>query len=578
MPRFRFAPVVPACRRGLLASLLFLATVAAAPVPARAEPIRPALPALQLSGRLQGEAAIRALGQALEQVAAHYRMSPERLREILRHDRAAWLDAQGRLLYIDDFPLQPATGAGSATPAAVDLAQTFRLHSRPGALRTLYLDFDGYSARDTVWHAGTVNARPFDEDGDPSRFSDLEKTHIQEVWQRVAEDYAPFDIDVTTEAPPAEALRRRSVDDAVYGMRVVITRNPGYDCVCGGISYVGVFGEVSADNPDYYQPAWIFYDALGGDAKNIAEAAAHEAGHTFGLSHDGTSTSEYYEGHGDGETGWAPIMGVGYYRNLTQWSRGDYPDANNHEDDLAIIATGAPLRADDVGDLMTTAAALGRDAGGVNQPGVIEHPGDVDMYRFSSAGGSVQFAATPAPLGPDLDIAMDLFDVGGRLLAHVNPENELNATLTAVLPAGDYFLAVSGTGKPDPATGYSDYGSLGHYLITGSYPPAALPTLHVQDIRLSLHSLLGRYLRCEAEVSVQDGFGNAVAGASVDGLWSGAAGRSDTAVTDGSGVALFRMPWSSNRGGCTFSVQDIGFDSYRYAPEENIETTKQLMY
>ena len=71
-------------------------------------------------------------------------------------------------------------------------------------------------------------------------------------------------------------------------------------------------------NHAYYQPAFVFQNGVGGGQKNIAEAGAHEAGHNVGLSHDGTATSGYYSGHGS----WAPIMGVGYYRAITQWSRG----------------------------------------------------------------------------------------------------------------------------------------------------------------------------------------------------------------------------------------------------------------
>ena len=74
-------------------------------------------------------------------------------------------------------------------------------------------------------------------------------------------------------------------------------------------------------------------------AKTMGEAASHEAGHTFGLSHDGGSVSpNYYDGHG----AWAPIMGrpIDPARPVTQWSRGEYSGANNYEDDLAIIANG----------------------------------------------------------------------------------------------------------------------------------------------------------------------------------------------------------------------------------------------
>ncbi len=77
--------------------------------------------------------------------------------------------------------------------------------------------------------------------------------------------------------------------------------------------------------------------------KSCAEAASHEAGHTLGLGHDGANgtQTEYYGGQGSGNTGWAPIMGVGYDQTVTQWSKGEYANANNTQDDLAIISYGA---------------------------------------------------------------------------------------------------------------------------------------------------------------------------------------------------------------------------------------------
>jgi hypothetical protein len=69
--------------------------------------------------------------------------------------------------------------------------------------------------------------------------------------------------------------------------------------------------------------------------RNIAEAAAHEIGHTLGLSHDGVvGGSGYYSGTANGL--WAPIMGAGYYCSMTQFSKGEYLNANNLEDDMAV--------------------------------------------------------------------------------------------------------------------------------------------------------------------------------------------------------------------------------------------------
>jgi hypothetical protein len=53
-----------------------------------------------------------------------------------------------------------------------------------------------------------IIAPPWDVDGSPTNFNDAERTLIQQMWLRVAEDYAAFDVDVTTEFPGEAALTR----------------------------------------------------------------------------------------------------------------------------------------------------------------------------------------------------------------------------------------------------------------------------------------------------------------------------------------------------------------------------------
>src|SRR5438270_379086 len=65
-------------------------------------------------------------------------------------------------------------------------------------------------------------------------------------------------------------------------------------------------------------------------------------------------------GMGAGEIAWAPIMGVGYYRNQTLWHNGtDAYSCTDLQDDLGVITSatnGFGYRPDDYSDTATSAA------------------------------------------------------------------------------------------------------------------------------------------------------------------------------------------------------------------------------
>jgi PKD repeat protein len=267
----------------------------------------------------------------------------------------------------------------------------------------------------------------------------------------------------------------------------VITKRDGvYSCSCGGIAYVGVFNYAGGSHPpDFYKPALVFYDMLGsGNEKAVAEAISHEAGHNMGLHHDGTSSDAYYAGQGDDAiTGWAPIMGVGYYRPLVQFSKGEYNDANNKEDDFVVAQDfGLPLRLDDYGsDIRTATPFVQTVANGAvsgSMDGVIETASDKDVFAIAAGAGTLTANVMPANRSPDVDVLLNLLDAKGNVLASVNPLNALNATLTYNVTAqGTYYLRVEGTGQRDAATtGYSDYGSVGNFRLSASFAaPAGTP-------------------------------------------------------------------------------------------------------
>jgi len=372
-------------------------------------------------------------------------------------------------------PPDPALDAGTTgefdgTGALQPLSETFFLHSNPGASHTIYLDFDGHVTSGTTWNSAftggaSITTPEFDFAGGVSVFTDAELTRIQSIWQRVAEDFLPFDVDVTTEDPGAAALSKKGGGDSEWGIRVAIGGNGNwYGGGAGGVAYVGSF-TWSSD-----APVFVFADNLFDNEKYVAEAVSHEVGHSLGLSHDGGSGTSYYQGHSSGATGWAPIMGVGYYKDVTQWSRGEYSGANNTQDDLAIITSsnGFGYRTDDYGNTAATSGSLMVSGTSAIGSGIIETEPDRDVFSFTTSGGIVSFSVAPASRGANLDVLVELYDSSGNLVASGNPSSLLSASLSANVAAGTYYLHVSGVGFGSPTTGYSDYASLGAYRISGT--------------------------------------------------------------------------------------------------------------
>jgi hypothetical protein len=401
------------------------------------------------------------------------------------------IDATGGVFYADTFTpedTETIDSSGAGTPeAALSATETFSLHSRPGAANVLYLDFDGHLIpSSTAWTDIDLDAVPYDTDSNPGGFSPGELASIAEIWRRIAEDFAPFEVDVTTEEPayfgPTVARVLITADTDASGNAM-----PAQGA--GGVAYVGVWGR--SDYYSRYSPALVYFDNLGGGrADFVAEAASHEAGHNLFLSHDATSISSYYGGHGSGDVSWGPLMGTGYNRNVSQWSRGEYLDASNTQDDTGILAGELAVRADDHADTLAGATRLVSDATGnigattpqddpdnlaADNKGVIETETDLDLFYFDTGGGPVSLAVTPAwqeryTRGGNLDVHAALYDINGTLLVESDSQTGTDAGLSAGLAAGRYYLAVQGTGST--ASPYSAYGSLGQYFITGTLPAA----------------------------------------------------------------------------------------------------------
>ena len=407
------------------------------------------------------------------------------------------VDRRGGVFFED--PVWPAGEGAEAPPPPAEITETgaFTLHSKPGAPKTVYIDFDGHNVTGTIWNNNSGFAshpmKPYDTDGSPTTWSASELDVVADVWRRMAEDLAPYDVDVTTEEP---ALFDGNVGHILVTRKADENGNTIYNCSCGGVAYYGGFGNT------YLLPGLVFLDGVGG-AHNIAEAASHELGHNLYLAHDGTSSTGYYTGHGSAPVKWAPIMGVGYYSDVTEWSKGEYAGANNQEDDLQKITVYLPYRIDDHEDITLPAATPLLVTGGVNvvaqgrvgdpaaadlaNKGIVEDRTDLDLFSLDVGVGLIDLTITPGyfetfansnHIGMNLDLEVLLLDDFGNVLQTSNPDLETDARITySVTVAGRYYLEIKGTGRGDPlGDGYTDYASIGQYYISGTVPPDVVST------------------------------------------------------------------------------------------------------
>jgi hypothetical protein len=375
---------------------------------------------------------------------------------------------------------------------------TEKYNSYPSATATVYLDFDGHLVNGTSWNTtGPINCGP----------SNVTPAQITEIFNRVSEDYRPFNINITTDslvywaAPTAQR------------MRVILTVTSSWYGAAGGVSYIGSF--TWGDNT----PAFVFTALLNYNTKNIAEATSHEIGHTLGLKHQASydvnclKLTEYNAGMGSGEIGWAPIMGNGYYRNLTLWNNGANPyGCTNYQDDLGIITSGMNGFGYRQDDYSNTSDAMAAGASFVNNQfnikGVIEKITDQDVFQFTVPSfGNVRVDATPYSVGTgdngsNLDMQVELLGSGGNVLGTYNPDLLLSSRIDTMLNPGTYYLRVQGKGNMYAP----EYASLGSYSLQGTFSPSVTLPVHRLQLQGRLengHHLLDWTIDADEQVASQ---------------------------------------------------------------------------
>ena len=357
----------------------------------------------------------------------------------------------------------------------VATAQVPKLNSLPTAQATIFLDFDGGNVLSSVWNNGVAFSC-----ANPS----IPNSTIIESFNRVAEDYKIFNINVTTDSAKfiAAPLTQR--------VRVLVTPTNFFAPGNTGIAYMHSF--TWGDDT----PCFVFANS-GTSSKIIGEAASHESGHTLGLAHQAlydmycNKIDEYNTGQGTGEIGWAPIMGYPVDKIFTTWHNGKRSINCVNQDDIAIIdgkIQGGGLKTDDVVNTITNAplVTITNDIQ-VNASGIVNNALDVDVFKLPSITEPTQLKLKITPptvsnnenIG-DVDILVRLLNSAGVSIRTYNYSDSLKAEIDTTLNTGNYYLLVDGTSNINTP---SDYGSAGSYALIGTLQTIRSLPIYSLDVR-----------------------------------------------------------------------------------------------
>jgi hypothetical protein len=386
---------------------------------------------------------------------------------------------------LEDRTLMHGTPFDDVASTPVD-----QLASNPGAAHTLYLDFDGHVTSNSFTRPVTV--AEFDVDN-RSGFSPREESAIRDVWTHVAEDFAPFDVNVTTIESQDLRLGGNPTGRALRIAIGQITPAPGPNVV--GFAQSGTYNNPKIENTAFVEATRLLNNRQPN--RDLALVVSHEAGHAYGLKHlDSTRQIRDRARFED----WSPLMVSGAYSSRSTWYRG--PDHHGTIQDDAVVLEGVlGLRADDHSDdiaqaqdlsqvpafaaAMGTSTTLNSSGNRLFGTGIIETTRDRDVFKFKVTGsGPVAIRSIVGPgvdagdafpdngKGANLDSMFVVRDSSGRVVVAANSVNRLSElgtlqTAPLVLPTMPGMLQIGNTYYVEVGSHGRD-GDLGHYTVTVS--------------------------------------------------------------------------------------------------------------
>lgn len=380
-------------------------------------------------------------------------------------------------------------------PAVTDMTQLAQLFPRHAGPTMLYLNFDGNSGQNVSSFQSTTGDRARD---------------IQEILYRTAEIFSPFDVQVVrvfgngtlgaTSGGATTIFIGEDSDNGTGTANVAYAYTPFANCDYPG----SVLGTHHQPNSNPYDIAFV--DPIYGSSSTswsnttIAQAVAHEAGHTFGLAHVLTSPSPEVMSYDASNTRFVNqtfsitnlnnngTSLVNDSRLQPQWYQRYTFVGFTIELPVNIVTQNSYTYLQSVlgsrsaaGDYANVADASTVDSAyvdgsrpslsvGSSVTAYLQTRGDFDVYQlYSSYTRTVQINVT-RPTGSTVDPVVYVFDSNGRNLLAFNDDSggTLNSRLIFTLTGGQSYRVVVGS-YGDNSTGQYQIGVSNYYSLVSDY-------------------------------------------------------------------------------------------------------------
>ncbi len=345
--------------------------------------------------------------------------------------------------------------ADSELESSVD-DYTESLASYSGGTQVLYLDFDGervYSRSGDFYLGSDYIDVPAFSLADYG-WGGQELTAIEYVAEFIREDYAAYDIVVTTTEPTSGEYTTMYVGGTA-------------DWFMPNSNIIGL-ASYDPGNRDASNFGFAFSDSLasyaarsGSSLQNFSEylgnLISHEAAHTFGANHVSDTSA---------------IMNpyLPFSPRTTMFGEGYVPGTSQYQDTQSLLGSniGYAGNSDDFGDSISTSYEVSAVTV-VN--GILERRDDSDAFTFTSPASGAALVDLSTTSYGNLDAVLTVYDASGAIVASNDAIGRNDPILTFNASSnGDYTVVVSSSGGD----------SSGSYLLNIT-APTAKPELELTD-------------------------------------------------------------------------------------------------